>query len=315
MDKIIQDIEFGFLRAQFSKDNRFQYSGIDSFMYQGDELVHYTNLLGLQGIIESQGFWLSDHRFLNDAEEYNNGKKLVINLIEKLILKKRYIRFKKVLEGTLNYLKQDRESPFYICSFSTKIDSLDQWKGYANNNDGVAIIFNNKMKKMFNHFNVLPIFTASKVIYRDTIKYKILLKSIQMYFKEFLIDEIKNPKIINLEDWSKELFETLSREFINFKNSEFESEGEVRLVVSNTQLSREDTFNLEHRISNNRIIPYINISEFYKEIFQKNKLPIKKIIIAPTANADITYESIKVYLKNIGYDDVTVEKSKVPYRG
>jgi len=286
-------------------------------MYQGTELAHYTNLVGLQGILESQGFWLSDHRFLNDAEEYNNGKKLVIGLLKNLILKKRYMRFKSILERTLLLLENDKdESPYFICSFSTRIDSLDQWKGYANNSDGVAIVFDNTMESMFNHFNMLPILKTSKVIYRDCKKYQILLKTIRRYFKEFLRDEIEFPQYIDLDDWVQHLYKDLSLEFINFKNLEFESESEVRLIISDLKygVEQKPCFKLQHRVANDRIIPYINTADEYRKHLKGKKLPIKKVIVAPT-HKDITYESVKSFLKNIGYGDVIVEKSKVPYRG
>jgi hypothetical protein len=41
------------------------------------------------------------------------------------------------------------------------------------------------------------------------------------------------------------------------------------------------------------------------------KIPIKKIIVSPDAKADITIESTKAFLENMGYEDVDVISSSV----
>ena len=317
-------IEEGWARAGiFDKVDRFKYVNMDNFIYQGNTLTHYTNLSGLQGIIESNGFWLSDHRFLNDSEEYNNGRKLVQSILQDLLMENKYKEFKSILKNIFHLLNNEDESPFYICSFSSKEDCLNQWKGYANFDDAVAIIFKNDTKKLHGYyFNQIPIFTTSKVIYDDKKKKKILLGIIDHFFKEFQID-LEQKREVNDSIWSEVLFKELTYEFINFKNKEFESENEIRMVVHSLDYGIDDNpmlslkynttiFELEHRVSNNRIVPYININSMYED---KKNLPIQKVIIGPTASLDITYKSVKTYLKNMGYSDVIVEKSNIPYRG
>ncbi len=39
---------------------------IRQYFYQGDKVYHYTNFDGLKGIIESNGFWLTESTFMND---------------------------------------------------------------------------------------------------------------------------------------------------------------------------------------------------------------------------------------------------------
>src|SRR5204862_6099100 len=41
-----------------------------------DVLYHYTNMLGLCGIIDSQRFWATDIRYLNDSKEMSHCRQL-----------------------------------------------------------------------------------------------------------------------------------------------------------------------------------------------------------------------------------------------
>jgi len=301
------EAERGWVRAGYiNPPNVFQHKELDNFIYQGKILTHYTNLFGLKGIIESNGLWLSDHRFLNDSEEYNNGQKLANSILKKLLKDIEYQKFKKVLELVLALLMSD-EPAYYICSFSSKEDCLNQWKGYAKLDDSVAILFKNDTEKVDGYFSQSPLLKPSKVIYCDKKKEHILLNLIEHFFKEFQAD-LKNKEEIIYEAWAGFLFRQLVDEFINFKNEEFASEKEIRISVDSLRNGSDNK--PKHRVSNNRIIPYITMS-----YGGENKLPIEKVIIGPTASLDITYKSVKVYLKNMGYNDVVVEKSKIPYRG
>lgn len=312
--KFIEDFPIGFLRAQADSSYKLKHFDIDTFIYQGSELAHYTNLNGLLGIIESNGLWLSDHRFLNDSEEYHNGKLLVLKLLDRVLNKKRYHHFKKILQDTINELKEMKENIYYVCSFSTQKDNLDQWKGYALNDDGIAIVFeNNTNQQSFGHFCMLPMMTPSKVIYSDLVKCKILLRTIRKYAFEYKKDKNEKRYEKNLdEDWARELAKHLSLEFINFKNSSYQSESEIRLAITGRWI---EEFTLKHRVSNNRIIPYINLSEEYTKHMNNEKLPIKEIIVGPISKQNIMIKSIEEYLKNMGYNSVKVTKSQVPYRG
>lgn len=50
-------------------------------IYGGGALYHYTTLTGFEGVITSKGFWASDARFMNDAEEVRHGIELVASIL------------------------------------------------------------------------------------------------------------------------------------------------------------------------------------------------------------------------------------------
>jgi hypothetical protein len=305
---------FGFLRAQFNTSS-IKHFDVDRFFYSGKTISHYTDLNGLYGIVESGGFWLSDHRFLNDTEEFENGRRLTRNLLEFLMSKPRFTDFKGVLKETLKQLENYSEKPYFICSFSRKPDSLDQWRSYAGNGQGISITFDNTRKSL-SHFFAMPILTVSKVLYEDREKIRLLLRTIRRYRKEYYVD-IEYGNQIDIEDWGSELAKWLALEFISFKHPEYASEQEIRMAVSSSHLHHFQ--GIKHRVCKDRIIPYITSKDIYDESFEKslgtNKLPIIEIRIGPTINQDMTAKSIEEYLIHKGYDRIKVIKSNVPYRG
>lgn len=264
------------------------------------------------GIINNNGFWLSDHRFLNDEEEFENGRNLTIKILEKLISTNKYVLFRKILELVLFHLKNHTEKPYFVCSFSTKKDCLDLWKWYSKSEIGISIVLDNKSSK--SHFEMLPIFMTSKVVYSDRLKCKIILNDIRNFYKEFIIDFNNNQELVKRDDlvWSDCLTHKLILNFINYKHAEFESESELRMVISE---DRREEYNLclKHRIKD-KIIPYINVGELYKK-YNLGQLPIKEIIIAPHCKQEIVKKSLEEYMKSKSFNDVKISFSKIPFRG
>ena len=309
-----KECTFGFLRAQFNRGSPKHFD-MDLFFYTGGAISHYTNLGGLFGIVESGGFWLSDHRFLNDTEEFENGRKLTNSLLKSLAEKKVHNHFKDILLKTASQLESYCEDPYYVCSFSRKPDSLNQWRSYGGNGQGLSITFDNT-KKSLSHFFVMPIISVSKVLYSDSDKLKLILRTIRRYEKEYYVDlEHGNP--INMEDWSDQLAKHLALEFINFKHPEYASEQEIRMAVSSSHLHHFQ--GIKHRVGKDSIIPYITSKDIYDKSFEEllgtNKLPIIEVRVGPAVNQAMTAKSIKEYLTHKGYEGVSVIKSDVPYRG
>lgn len=312
------EIEYGFLRAfrsAFEKPFKM-FDGV--FMYSEKIIFHYTTLEGFVGILKNRGFRLSNPRFLNDAEEVLNGVKLATQLIALLLPKKRYKQFKNVLSKTHEKLLEQKFNKYYVASFSLDGDSLAQWRAYAANGAGISIGFDTGKKTKFPHFSCLPDYYLTKVIYDDREKVKIMLHVVKQYANEYQKD-IKKIGARYDDDYADYLVLSLSFFFINFKNSAFSAEQEVRIV-----LSTQDTDQFggkEYRISNGLIVPYVCTYNLHiKEPESGNKikpdpLPISNVVIGPIAHQDAVIESIKTFLSDSGYSNVEVTKSKIPYRG
>lgn len=204
------------------------------------------------------------------------------------------------------------EAIYYVCSFSTRKDCLNQWKGYAQKDDSLSIVFENNNLDFVDdgHFNIQTAFYPRQTIYSSDTKEEILRKILDSYFQEYLVD-IKNGEKSEL-GWVSHLWPALQHELINFKSSAFAAEAEVRLTLTNSQIQR---YKLNHRVSNGRIIPFIATSNLYEGDLIDQKIPIKEIIVGPVANQEATIKSIKVFMENSGYKNVLINKSAIPYRG
>jgi len=308
----------GFLRAQ-ERLAQTRNPNQNLSYYFGKKITHYTDLNGFYGIVESGGFWLSDHRFLNDREEFENGRKLTASLLKSLINKPHYSQFKDVLSDTISKISAYCEDPYYICSFSKKADSLDQWRSYSSDGQGISITFAHSRKKL-GHLYAQPIISVKQVVYNDKAKVKLLLRIVRSYRKEFLVDlDTNQPRFFKgfIDAWGDELSRQLTVEFINFKHPEYSSEEEVRIAVQSGHLNH---FNgVKHRVGKDWIIPYITSKDIYDKQFEElsgtDKLPIIEVRVGPTSNQAMTTKSIEEYLSYKGYKNIQIIKSNVPYRG
>lgn len=318
-DELVKNTEFGVLRAQWTSNNRYfrkkfsELHGVDKFIY------HYTDLSGLHGILENKGFWLSEAIFLNDSEELYNGRNIAVSLIDRLIEKKRYSKFRHILEGVIEKLNRSQFTDRYVCSFSMEPDNLEQWRAYAKNGTGVCIGFNIKQKTRYPHFSISNIWQYAKVIYEDELKLWILHSIIFKYLYEFNGDLENNPSHIDSEDYINFLFSSLVNMFVFFKNKAFCAEREVRVVYDIGNPLR--LFNKKYyRNGNNVLVPYVctydtKLKESSGKKLEVDLLPVYEIIVGPIANQSSTIESIKYFLKDIGYSPEIVKASCVPYRG
>lgn len=319
MKNFIAETEYGVLRAQWTAHNRYMKKRMKELYFFEDELFHYTDMTGLQGILEGRGFWLSEAKFLNDSEELYNGLNLTKKLIARLLQKIRYMPFRQVLETTLTQLEKNDFKNNYIASFSLKADDLEQWRAYAKNGSGVCIGFNVKEKTTYPHFPNSNIWILNRVIYNDEIKLWILHSIIFKYFYEFKKDIQNGLTNLDEEDYAISLANSLSRVFIYFKNKAFESEKEVRLVYDMGDPLK--LFNKKYyRNVNNVLVPYVCTNDTKLKNSDGIKmgidlLPISKIIVGPTVNQDVIIESIQNFIEDIGYSKIIVRSSKVPYRG
>ena len=311
-----EECEFGLVRGKYGAQHTVKYSEL---FYDGSTITHYTDLLGLVGIVESGGFWLSDHRFLNDTEEFENGRKLTRSVLNALCTKFRYAGFREVLEGASSCLQDLSEEPYYVCSFSSETDSLSNWRGYADDGRGISITFDNRGEGLLGSrfFFVMPILVASKVVYENRAKITTIVRTIRRFAREFATD-IKAGREVWPREWSGDLSRMLAVKFINFKHPQYAAEHEIRLVVPTSHVK---SFNgLKHRVKSDRIIPYADLVELYAKLSlyedkENRRLPIREVRVGPTANQEVTLRSVSEYLHNKGYDSVRICKSEVPYRG
>jgi hypothetical protein len=108
-------------------------------------IYHYTNDLGLRGILETGIFWLTDIFNLNDPSELRYGFSHAINALndmaatgppESKFFAEQFEAFDKEIQNSARY---------FVCSFSSCGDDLGQWRAYADNGRGYALGFDAKV--------------------------------------------------------------------------------------------------------------------------------------------------------------------------
>lgn len=301
------------------------------------EFCHYTDLNGLKGIIENNEVWLSDHRFLNDTSEHSYGRELAIRVIDNAIQKESESEFLQILIKTLEMIRNMEESSvFYIASMSLGEDKLDLWKGYGSKSTiGICLVFNENFFTNSYSWSI----SLLRVIYVKE-QQEERIEKILSIFKE----EVSKKCEMSSEEssWESDLTTVVTKQFIQFKHSEYSSENEIRFVFEDIQrhlFNKTDSkIQIEHRISNGLIIPYLtskSIVNYHSqnttlscdtqqviscENYQaqnkpsEKKLPLEKVIVGTNSDSNRAIKSVKAFLKNTSqYADVEVCKSDIPF--
>ena len=104
-------------------------------------LFHYASLSGLMGIVEHQKFWVTDIRYLNDAEELRHLGEWLNHEISKRLQEsngsnKVLSQFREWLRTRLNYGPM-----LFVGCFTENGNLLSQWRGYCPHGKGVSIGF------------------------------------------------------------------------------------------------------------------------------------------------------------------------------
>lgn len=316
-------------------------------------LYHYCSLETFKSIIENKTIRVSDCSKTNDFAETKWITTLISDVVIRLIkddadfcniyrINDDIIELiRKQIETTINavYYENTRYMLTLVACFSEDGDLLSQWRGYANDAQGISIGFYKPLLQTFDtggynyHFK--------KVIYKE--------KEQLSYIQNHLGDLIYAYKQIEEHDNVSKLFIEFIQDLCGrisiirndspiFKNGAFVEEKEWRLFVNNHLTNYysyndrssndgfggdiEENYNIEceynngfvrhptsYRTTASKIIPYFDLS--FASI--KDKL-IKEIIIGP--KSEVTELDIQVLLSTYGYNfnKVNIKKSRATYR-
>lgn len=279
------------------------------------EIYHYTNDIGLNGILESGTLRFTDIFGVNDPSEIKHGFSHALTILDKLAvsaspLEKEFVqRFHQLYEEQL-----DRTANFFICSFTKARDDLSQWRAYADNGRGFSLVFDgDQLEKGFALPNGVPSEsnTTFSVRYNDTEVYGIHDQIVTNLFPilsnaaiQRLAANIRNNFLMRV---SSELSVRLIHSAIFYKHEAYKPESEYRFM----QVYRGDlpVPNLKERPRSYGMVRY---TEYDWRKYSDSTL--KKIIIGPSANKRKAREFAEECLKKHGFHNVQVEDSAIPYR-
>ncbi|MGD9971333.1 MAG: DUF2971 domain-containing protein [Sulfuricurvum sp.] len=303
-------------------------TGLEETDYSNYQVYHYTNIQGLQGIIDSEALWMTDFQYMNDSQEINHGIQLAESILRELKSSERYIGKEDYLKIWEKFVETGVDRRICISCFSLDNgDSLSQWRGYADKGAGISIGFNVSEWKFWNK----DLTRLDKVIYDIEQQRKILLNLFHIHLT--LLDWNSDKNITNFkgekiepkkpEELTNYFISQVYKYIISFKHHSFEDEKEARWVYLEDMNFLEDMSlkspKKQFRTAGNKLIPYISSNELpnilgYGEKEVKMKLPITEIVVGPQKDSDLVVSGIKELLQEYGYSHVNVRKSKVPFR-
>ena len=307
----------GFLKASWGSFEPDAYSlrraRRQSVLTFSPELYHYTSIAGLKGIIEENGLWASDNRFMNDAEESWNGIRLARNVLQHKAKRSRDAAFASILQSVDELIAVPRDYGHLVACFSTARDDLGQWRGYAAG--GVCLRLGQRAEEEAPLF-FGPEHIPFKAIYRDLPKRVLLLSIIRDFEREYALDRAAMPfdwPSDHDEEYTSALHSKISFSILGFKDQAFENEAEARIVLSYEQVGRYDG-GLKFRVSPLGIIPYLRTGDNLAVKKNGGRLPLREVVVGPAPHQGLIAKSVETFLRQSGYSDTTVSLSKVPYR-
>lgn len=307
------------------------------------ELYHYCSLETFYNIIESNCFWLSHPKFMNDLSEHkysigttkkflheynnkideNDASKELLNRIESNILDYEG-KFEGFDEGKYEQLE------FFTC-FSSDGDSLPMWSMYRGKDVGIAMGLDFTDKNYFidipKHSDEditlekrSPFYHINFCIFSDiTYEEGKIEKAINIFLEQVRCDyktiktEFNNDIQYVNEYLSNRATSTLVNMATNLKNNNFSYEKETRLIVP--FYADED---IKFRVRDKFIVPYIEFPLVNnKQKFNKPIIPIKSITISPNAEEpELVKASIWAFLNHKGYkiDKKEIKQSSIPFK-
>ena len=202
-------------------------------------IYHYTNDVGLRGILETGQLWLTDIFSLNDPSELSHGFSHAIKAMnakaangppESRTFAKNFAAF--ALQGGIQ-----KAAHFFMCSFSSCRDDLGQWRAYADNGRGYALGFDAKALEIgFTKKGKKPIPNNSTfhVIYKDAEVAEIHRQIIEKMFHLISLPRGRNLQNAAINVYMAELQMLLTlhtlRAALFFKHEAYANEKEYRFL-------------------------------------------------------------------------------------
>ena len=276
---------------------------------------HYTNDVGLRGILETGQLWRSDIFNLNDPSELSHGFSHAVKILnsrakegppESQTFAKHFAAFHE--EGIR------MSAHFFVCSFSSDVDDLGQWRAYADNGRGYALGFDAKvLEGAFTKENGVPIPNnlTFHVTYKDAVLADLHRQLIDGMFDLISLPRGKNLDSASVNAYMMELSIYLSvhvlRAALFFKHEAYRNESEYRFL----QIHRADfpPPEVKRRYRSYELVKY---REFDWKRLQAGTL--KRIVVGPAADRTKATRFAADCLATCNAGNVEVACSEIPYR-
>ncbi|MEY4318259.1 MAG: hypothetical protein RI902_2067 [Pseudomonadota bacterium] len=261
-------------------------------------VYHYCSAHAFESIVRNKSIWLSPLKHSNDLTE---GQYAVHRLRELMMRQQKMAKATEKFECFIDLLSNSHECAG-LC-FSKEPDLLSQWRGYADDGRGFSIGFlKNSLLRLSEN--------SSKYNSHDVMGLKLLDVEYDQNCQDLMLVPIADR--LSTSKSQEETINTL-RDFLKIvyilKDKSFSEEKELRLVrwmnINDSKLGVKIFTDMQYKVTGGQLTPYIDLP------FKKDLRLIDKVIIGPKNTSQI--EHIKNFLHMNGQQEVSVEKSEIPY--
>lgn len=182
----------------------------------GNYLYHYTSTATLHNILKSKQFWFGNTATMNDKKEVKYFIELLQETLYENIPSDKLSQCDSFFQKV--YARIDNEYPYAMC-FSRLEDDAAQWERYADNAEGVCIIFNTK--------NIMCAFYEEYLLFGD-VYYDFDIKQHQHY--KILYDYFVTGKLNGFGNETGQVDNAIACGY-SHKHRSFRSEQEIWAVT------------------------------------------------------------------------------------
>jgi hypothetical protein len=265
----------------------------------GQTLCHYTSLEGALGIIQCDDLWLTNSRYSNDDEELRYGHQVVDEVLDERTKPGGENPWLRRLREALS---ADRVDDVFVCCFCEKENLLAQWRGYAENGGGISIEFDHEGFQYFAGPECPSgLMRLWKVFYEREQQKQIVRQCI----------DYPHWNAPNDEERIRFIVDAVQFFMPTFKNADFAGEEERRLIFTpDPNKPLKPLF----RSRRGLLVPYLSLRQV-TERGAAIRLPLKTVLIGPSANRALNVESTRMLLGACGRENIPVRASTTPFRG
>jgi hypothetical protein len=278
-------------------------------------VYHYTDDLGLRGILETGTLWLSDIFSLNDPSELRHGFSHLVKILDTRA-KAGPRESQMFAQDFTTFLNDglDKSAHYFALSFSSDGDDLGQWRAYADNGRGYAIGFDGlALESAFTRDGDAPIpnFSTFNVNYDDGALIAIHERMIGSMWHMISLPRDKRVPREAINPYMKNLSIKLALNALSaalfFKHKGYKNEKEFRFL----QIFRTDETppGVRQRYRSYEVVKH---REF--DWRRKSAGALKQIIVGPAADRHKGKRFAEDCLGAFNCAKVPITESDIPYR-
>ncbi|MEY8518740.1 DUF2971 domain-containing protein [Lachnospiraceae bacterium 29-84] len=182
----------------------------------GNYLYHYTSIATLHNILKSKQFWLGNTATMNDKKEIKNFIELLQNALRDDVSADKLSQCDEFFIKVFERIKS--EYPYAMC-FSELDDDAAQWERYADNAEGICIVFNTK--------NIMRVFYETDILFQR-VYYEFDIRQHKHY--KILRDYFKTGERNGFSNENGQISNAIACGYFH-KHRSFRSEKEIRVVT------------------------------------------------------------------------------------